>query len=93
MTMTQARDANINIRARSEQKALIDRASNILGKSRSDFMLDLACKEAVDVVLDQRVIYMSPEHYSDLLDMLDAPPQDNPKLRELLSTPSPWGED
>ncbi len=34
------RDAVINLRAQPEQRDLIDHAASLLGKNRSDFMLD-----------------------------------------------------
>ena len=36
-------DTPINLRARAEQRELIDQAAELLGKNRSDFMLDAAC--------------------------------------------------
>ena len=47
------RDAAINLRALPEQRDLIDHAANLLGKNRSDFMLEAACDKAQAVVLDQ----------------------------------------
>ena len=40
------RDVMINIRARQRQRDLIDEAAAVLGKNRSDFMLETACREA-----------------------------------------------
>ena len=37
------RDAAINLRARPEQRDIIDQAAKLLGKNRSDFMLEAAC--------------------------------------------------
>ena len=48
------RGETINLRASRKQKALIDRAADALGRSRSDFMLDTACREAEAVLLDRR---------------------------------------
>ncbi len=47
------RDAAINLRAFPAQRDLIDHAANLLGKNRSDFMLEAACDKAQSVVLDQ----------------------------------------
>ena len=46
------RDAAINLRALPEQLDLIDHAATLLGKNRSDFMLEAACDKARSVVLD-----------------------------------------
>ena len=47
------RDAAINLRALPEQRDLIDQAASLLGKNRSDFMLEAACDRAQAVLLDQ----------------------------------------
>jgi uncharacterized protein (DUF1778 family) len=50
----ETRDVTINIRAKKNQRDLIDRAAELQGKSRSKFMLESAQKTAQDVLLDQR---------------------------------------
>lgn len=87
---TQTRSININIRAKRMQRDLIDQAAELLGKSRSDFMLETACREAEDVLLDQRVFVLDAEAFEKFQALLDAPPIDNPRLRALLATKAPW---
>jgi uncharacterized protein (DUF1778 family) len=48
------RGETIKLRASRKQKVLIDHAAEALGRSRSDFMLDTACREAESVLLDRR---------------------------------------
>jgi len=55
------RGETINLRASRKQKVLIDRAAEALGRSRSDFMLDTACREAESVLLDRRYFTLSEE--------------------------------
>ena len=55
------RDAAINLRARPVQRDLIDHAAKVLGKNRSDFMLDADCDKARSVLLDQAKAFY--EHY------------------------------
>ena len=85
------RGETINLRASRLQKALIDQAAQALGRSRSDFMLDTACREAEAVLLDRRYFVLSEETFQRFAAMLDKPPRDNPKLRRLLETKPPWG--
>ena len=40
---------SINIRAKIRQRDLIDQAAGRLGRSRSDFMIDAACRKAEQV--------------------------------------------
>jgi uncharacterized protein (DUF1778 family) len=85
-----ARDETINLRATRKQKVLIDQAAEALGRSRSDFMLDIACREAESVLLDRRYFVLSEEAFRKFTAMLDKPPKDNPKLRRLLEARAPW---
>lgn len=84
------RAENINLRVSRSQKALIDRAAEVQGRSRSDFMLEAACREAESVLLDQRYFYLDDEAFQRFTEMLDAPPKDNPGLTRLLTTKAPW---
>jgi len=84
------RGETINLRASRKQKALIDRAAEALGRSRSDFMLDTACREAESVLLDRRYFALSEDAFKRFASILDSPPKDNPRLRRLLRTKAPW---
>lgn len=90
MARSATREATINLRALSTQKSLIDKAASALGKNRSDFMLEAACREAENVLLDQRLFQLDPAAYSAFEDALNAPVKNNPALRRLLSAPAPW---
>jgi len=89
-TSNQTRNISINIRAKRVQRDLIDQAAELLGKSRSDFMLETSCRAAEDVLLDQRVFVLDSEAVARFQALLDAPPTDNPRLRALLATKAPW---
>ena len=80
----------INLRASRQQKVLIDQAAEVLGRSRSDFMLGSACREAEVVLLDRRYFALSDEAFRRFTEMLDKPPKDNRKLRRLLERRAPW---
>ena len=86
----QTRDININIRVKRTQRDLIDQAAELLGKSRSDFMLETACREAEDVLLDQCFFTLDVEAFEKFRALLDKPPSENVKLKKLMATPAPW---
>lgn len=86
----QPRDVTINLRANRRQRALIDRAAETLGKNRSDFMLEAACREAGAVLLDRRFFLLDEKTYRRFIALLDKPPADNPRLRRLLTAKAPW---
>ena len=84
------RDAAINLRALPEQRDLIDHAANLLGKNRSDFMLEAACDKARAVVLDQIFFSLDADKFRQFTAMLDAPPSHNPGLERLMGVTAPW---
>lgn len=84
------RDAAINLRARPDQRDLIDQAAAVLGKNRSDFMLEAACERARAVVLDQVFFNLDAEKFRQFTETLDAPAASNPGLRRLMDMQAPW---
>lgn len=87
---SRTRGENINLRVSRGQKSLIDRAAQALGRNRSDFMLETACREAESVLLDQRYFALPAEEFRRFTMMLDKPPASNPRLARLLRTKAPW---
>ncbi len=86
------RTTTINLRASPQQKALIDRAAAIAGKSRTEFMLDCARQAAEQTIFDQRRIVMSDEQFSEFVRILDNPPPPSAELIRLMATKPPWQE-
>ena len=86
------RDAAINLRALAEQRDLIDRAAQLLGKNRSDFMLEAACDKAQAVLLDQVYFNLDADRFQEFIDLLDAPPTSNPGLERLMAVKAPWAK-
>ena len=84
------RDQAINIRASRQQRILIDQAARMLGKSRSEFMLETICREAEDVLRDRAFFQLDDEAYAQFEAMLDTPPAPSEKLRRLLRNRAPW---
>ena len=85
------RDAAINLRALPQQRDLIDQAAELMGKNRSDFMLEAACDKARSVVLDQVFFSLDEGRLQQFNAMLDAPPTPNPGLERLMAVKAPWG--
>ncbi len=87
------RDAAINLRALPEQRELIDHAASLLGKNRSDFMLEAACERAQAVVLDQVFFKLDPDKFRQFTALLDEPTAPNPGLDRLMAVQAPWNTD
>ncbi len=80
----------LNIRIRPELRELIDHAASLVGKNRSDLVLEAARRAAEAAVLDRTVFSVEPKVYEEFLARLDAPPIPNARLRRTLETPAPW---
>jgi len=80
----------LNVRIKPEDRNLIDRAAQLVGKSRTDFLLEAGRRAAEDVLLDQTLFKASPEAYAEFVARLDAPPAPNKRLRRTMTTPAPW---
>ena len=85
------RDATINLQVLPQQLNLIDRAAQLLGKSRSDFVLEAACEKARSVVLNQVFFSLDESRLQQFTAMLDAPPAPNPGLERLMAVRAPLG--
>jgi uncharacterized protein (DUF1778 family) len=81
---------SLNLRIKPELRGLIDRAAELAGKNRTDFVLEAARRAAEDALLDRTVFTVSPKAYAEFLARLDAPPQPNERLRRTMQTPAPW---
>ena len=60
-----AKTAPINMRVEPSQHALLTKAAEMLNKDRTVFILDVACREAENVLLDQRLFQLDDEVLTD----------------------------
>ncbi|MEZ5849935.1 MAG: DUF1778 domain-containing protein [Hyphomicrobiaceae bacterium] len=87
---TTTRETNIHIRAHAADRDLIDRAAKATGRTRSEFVLDTARREAEEVLREQRVFHLDATAWKTFMAELDKPPRDNPKLAALFARKAPW---
>lgn len=81
---------SINLRVEAHTRQLIDDAAAILGKTRTEFMVESARRQAIDVLVDQRLFVLDPRRYDAFMHALDNPPAPGPKLRSLLRRVPAW---
>lgn len=84
------RSTVINLRARPEQRDLIDQAAAVVGQNRSDFMLEAASARAQAVLLEQVFFQLDDAAFASFHAWLDAPPAPNPGLDRLMTVRPPW---
>lgn len=87
---TAPRRETLNIRIKAAERGLIDRAAELAGKTRTDFILDATRKAAEEALLDRTLFVASPEAHAEFLARLDATPQPNDRLRRSLNATPPW---
>jgi uncharacterized protein (DUF1778 family) len=90
--MTQGQEPTstpIRILAGEHQRMLIDQAADQLGRTRERFMLDVACREAEDILLDRVFFALDTTAYEQFLAILDNPPPPNDRLRRLMAMKAP----
>ncbi|HST37384.1 MAG TPA: DUF1778 domain-containing protein [Allosphingosinicella sp.] len=81
---------SINLRIEPRTRRLIDDAAALLGKTRTEFMIETARRQAIDVLLDQRLFALDPARFDAFAEALDKPPPPGPKLRALLRREPAW---
>lgn len=81
----------VNLRVRSDIRALIDRAANARGKSRSEFMIEAARKAAEDTLLEQSLVCVDGPTYAHFLAVLDQPPS-GAGYDRLMAAGKPWSK-
>ena len=86
------KSSRIGLRISPAQERAIKLASEIKGKSTSEFILETAYQAAEQTLLDQRLFMVSNEKFENFSKLLDRPPMDNEGLKKLFSKPSPWEE-
>jgi uncharacterized protein (DUF1778 family) len=85
-------EVNIHLRARSQDRNLIDRAAELVGANRSQFMMASAIKEAKNVLLDQSTIYANAKTFKEVMDWMDseATPAETKGMKRILQAKTPW---
>lgn len=81
---------SINLRIEQQTRQLIDDAAAALGKTRTEFMIDCARAQAIDVLLDQRLFVLQETDFAAFGDILDNPPSPGAKLKGLMGRTPVW---
>jgi len=82
----------LNIRIKPDDRSLIDRAAEALGRTCADFVLEAARRAAEETLLDRAFITVSPKAHDEFLQRLDAPASPNKRLLRTMRQTPPWEE-
>ena len=85
-------EVNIHLRARAQDKSLIDQAAELVGANRSQFMMASALKEAKNILLDQSTLYTDAKAFQKVMDWMDAPAthSETAGMTRILQAKAPW---
>ena len=91
-TQSSLAEINIHLRARAEDKNIIDQAAGLIGSNRSQFMMASALKEAKNILLDQSTIHADAKAFNAIMDWMDEKPGSETRkgMKRLLQAKSPW---
>lgn len=89
---TTTAEVHIHLRARTQDRDLIDQAAELAGTNRTQFMLQSALKEAQNLILDQTRIVLDSDAFDQVLDWMDSEPPDAEKagMERLMSRKPKW---
>ena len=82
----------MNIRTSKADRTLIERAVEVTGQNKTEFMLEAVRERAVQVLLDQTLFVLDEGKFADLKKLLDTPlPKEQiTALRALRQRIAPW---
>ncbi len=91
--MTQVRERKehpLSMRLPAADIAMIDRAARLKGRSRTEFVREVAVRAAEDALMENMFVRMSPKGFAAFLAAVCAPAWPVPAMVELLKRPAPW---
>ena len=85
-------EVNIHLRARLQDRNLIDQAAEPVGANRSQFMMASALKEAKNILLDQSTLYADAKTFQKVMDWMDTATTraETDGMKRILQSKAPW---
>lgn len=80
----------LSMRLPEADVAIIDRAADLRGCSRTDFVREAAVRAAEEVLMERTLVHMSPAGFAAFRDAIEAPAAPVAEMVELLRRPPPW---
>lgn len=80
----------VSLRLPVADVAIIDRAAQFQGCSRTEFMRVAALRAAEDAIVEARLFHVGPEALDAFVAALDAPGRPVRPLAEIFTRPAPW---
>lgn len=88
--MSLARATKLDLRLSPEAKHTLHAAAAATHRSVSQFVLESALARAEETLLARQRFELDAQRWAAFMAALDAPPRDAPRLRRLLTEPTPF---
>lgn len=90
MQITAPRSTKLDLRLTPQAKETLNEAAQAARQSVSQFVLESALARAAETLADRQRFALGSGHWALFLAALDAPPNEAPRLRRLLTEPGPF---
>ena len=91
MTVTAKRkDYPLSMRLPEGDIAIIDRAADLRGRSRTDFVREAAVRAAEEVLMESTLVRMSTEGFEAFIQAVSTPAAPVPEMVASLRRDAPW---
>lgn len=90
---TKRKDHPLSMRLPEGDIAIIDRAADLRGRSRTDFVREAAVRAAEEVLMESTLVRMSPEGFESFVQAISAPAARVPEMVASLRRRAPWEKD
>ena len=87
------KDHPLSMRLPESDIAITDRAADLRGRSRTDFVREAAVRAAEEVLMESTLVRMSPEGFDAFIQAVSAPAAPVPEMVEALRRKAPWEKD
>lgn len=88
-----SRNERLSLRVSAREDQLLRRAAAATDQTMTSFVMASALMQAERVLADRRWFLLNEDRWERFEKLLDAPLRELPKLRALLSAPSPFADD
>jgi len=90
MSIAKRKEHPLSMRLPEADISLIDRAANLRGRSRTDFVREAAVRAAEDVLMESGLVRMSDQGFAEFVSIVSAPPSPVAPMVRILKRPAPW---
>ena len=87
---TRRKDYPLSMRLPEGDIAIISRAADLRGRSRTDFVREAALRAAEEVLMESALLRMSPEGFEAFVQAVSAPATPVPVMVASLRRKAPW---